>query len=326
MAYKMVVDVGKLCASLVGSAIEHRDRITAAMTEMWSSRLPEGQVLDLPTMLTCIAEDLREVHTRLTLDSRRVDADLSEARKGRLTRDGSLVETREALFAARKVLDAIFGAGGADAVFMKPNSQVEIDPAMVFEQATVVADNLTNPDFVLPELRVDVGVDLPAVAESIRGPARQLGEALEELSLVNPKSHASLEAKDRSFGMLSRKAMQGARLLEAIFAYAGHEGIASRTRRSKHRPQRTGDAPQATEGGPPADQAAEGPAAAATPPAATPPSAAAPQATAQTAAPQARTLAEPDIPPASRGQTASAEPPAAESATTEALPEKEGNP
>ncbi len=342
--YKMVVDVGKLCASLAGSAIEHRDRITAAMTEMWSDRLPEGQVLDLPTIQTCVAQDLRDIHTQLTTDSRQVNADLTEARKGRVSRDGSLVETREALFAARKMLDAIFGPGGADALFMQPNSQVEVDPAAVYEQATVVVHNLTDPDFVLPELRLDLGVDLTALAERIRVPAHQLGEALNELSLVNPKSHASLEAKDRSFGKLTKKALQGARLLEAFYAYAGHEGIASRTRRSSHRSRRDGEAARATtaaNGDPPEVQGPDGPAPNGRKPllkatSGSPPLAkSAPRPSprphhippAQEPAPRSAfptAGAKPDIPPeASASEAATAEPSASGAPATHALPEKE---
>lgn len=242
MPSKMVVDVGKLCGSLAGSAIQHRDQITVAMTEMWSDRLAEGQIPDIQTIQTCIAQDLRDIHQQLIRDSRQLNSDLTEARKGRIARDGSLVETREALFAVRKVLDAIYGPGGADALFEESGSRVAVDPATVYEQAVVVSRNLTDPDFVRPEVRLDVGVDVAALAQRVLVPSRKLGEALDELNLANPRTHASLEAKDRSYGKMTRKALQGAQLLEAIYTYAGHEGIASRTRRSSHRSRRAGQA------------------------------------------------------------------------------------
>ena len=273
MVYKMVMDIGKLCASVAGSAIRHSDLITAEMTEMWRDRLAEGEIPNLRQIQTFVAEDLREIHGQLTADSRQLDVDLTETRKGRLARDGALVASREQLFAARKVLDAIFGPGGADVVFMKPGSQVAMDPVAVHEQTVVVARNLTDPGFALPELRLDVGVDLALLAERIRVPGEALGAALDELNLANPKTHASFEAKDRSFGKLSKRAIQGARLLEAIYAYAGHEGIASRTRRSSHTSRRP-DTP-ATE---PVDGTPDGGApGGGTPPVAAPSSAPAPR-------------------------------------------------
>ncbi len=247
MSYKMVTDIGKLCGSLAGSAIQHRDLITADLTEMWRRWLEDGQIPDLYQIQTFVARDLREIHAQLAADAKQVQADLTETHKGRVLRDGALVTTRERLFAVRKVLDAVFGPGGADAVFMKPDSQVGVDPVTVFDQAMMVAGNLTDPEFDLPAVRLEIGVDLKALAESLREPAVQLGEALDELQLTNPRTHASLEAKGRSFGKLSRRAILGARLLEAIYAYSGHEGIAARTRPTSHRAKREAEAARAAE-------------------------------------------------------------------------------
>ncbi len=82
MSYKMVLDLGKLCGSLAGSAIENRDLILASLTELWSDRLAEGEIPNLLQIQTFIAEDL-------------IDADaLADASRHRADRAGAKAARR----------------------------------------------------------------------------------------------------------------------------------------------------------------------------------------------------------------------------------------
>ncbi len=235
MPYKMVIDIGKLCGSLAGAAAKHSDLITGSLAEHWRDKLPEGQ--EIPNILqvqTWVGEDLRQIHGELSTASRQLNKDLTEDRKGRGVRDSLLARSREELIAARRIFEVIYGAGGSDAFFEEPGTQVALDPATVHEQTVVVLGNLTDPDFVPPPLRVDIGVDLSKIAERLAGPSKELGEALAELNLTTHGTNASFESKEMAFTKLQRQALFGARLLEAVYAYAGHEGISTRTRKSKH--------------------------------------------------------------------------------------------
>ncbi len=242
MPYKMVTDIGKLCGRLAGAAVKHRARISNGLALMWRDRLEEGQEFpDVFQLQTFVGDDLHEIHDELSQAARKLGTELAEDRKGRDLRDGALVETRDELFAARSLFDAMYGPGGSDAMFEEQNSFVQVDPAAVYEQAVVVHGNLVDPEFERPPLRVDVGVDLEKVALRIERPMRELGQALDDLHLSTHGSNASLEAKEDALAKLRKRAGLGARLLEALYAYAGHEGIAARTRRSSHRGGGVGD-------------------------------------------------------------------------------------
>ena len=86
-------------------------------------------------------------------------------------------------------------------------------------------------------------------AQGLAPPLRQLETSLAALHQGTQGSNASLEAKERSMLDLEKLAGQSGRLLEALYAYAGHEGIANRTRPSSHvsrRAARSGTAPAST--------------------------------------------------------------------------------
>ena len=250
MPYKMVIDIGKLCGSLAGAALTHRELITGSLAEHWRAKLPEGQEIpDVLQLQTWVGEDLHQIHGELTLAARNLNTELTEGRKGRLIRDSSLVRTREELIAARRIFEVIYGAGGSEAFFGEPGPQVALDPATVYEQSQVVLGNLTDPEFVPPQLRVDIGVDLTKIAQRLAGPSQELGTALAELHHAIHGANALLESKELALGRLQRRALLGARLLEAVYAYAGHEGIASRTRPSKHVARDGRSEPTGGEGG-----------------------------------------------------------------------------
>jgi len=235
MAFKMIDNLEKLCGRLAGAASRHRVLITDALSEKWRSKLPEGQTIpDLFQLQTFLGEELHEIHQQVVANESRLKAELTGDRQTRKIRDRSAGDLRERLFAARKIFDAVFGPGGSDVVFQELNSQVRLDPVPLHRQGVLVHDNLLNPAFVLPPLRLDVGVDLTQIARGMEPSLGQLGGSLSDLHQSTQGSNASLEAKERSMLDLDKLAGLSARLLEALYAYSGHEGIASRTRQSSH--------------------------------------------------------------------------------------------
>ncbi|MCP3957933.1 MAG: hypothetical protein GY719_08785 [bacterium] len=236
MPYKMVIDIGKLCGSLAGAALRHRELISVDLADMLREMLEDGQVLpNVHQLQSFVATELNDIHQRLTESSREVNEELTEDRQDRVERDGYWKQTREQLLAGRQVLNVVFGPGGANAFFQEPGAEVAFEQAAVYEQAMVVSGKLLDEQFQPPPVRYDVGVDLPQIGLRIREPADLLGEALARLKVGVHGKNQALESKERLLAHLHKRALQGAHLLEAMYAFSGHEGIASRTRQSKHR-------------------------------------------------------------------------------------------
>ncbi len=75
MPYKMVIDIGKLCGSLAGAAVRHRELISADMADMLRDAMEDGQ--DFPNIhqiQTSVADDLHKIYTQLLASSREVCA------------------------------------------------------------------------------------------------------------------------------------------------------------------------------------------------------------------------------------------------------------
>ncbi|MCP3956930.1 MAG: hypothetical protein GY719_03670 [bacterium] len=236
MPYKMVIDIGKLCGSLAGAAVRHRELITADLADMLRAIMEDGQVLpDVHQLQSFVATELNQIHQKLLESSREVNEELTEDRWDRVERDQYWKQTREQLVAGRQVLNVVFGPGGANAFFQEPGAEVAFEQVAVYEQAMVVSGKLLDDQFQPPPVRYDVGVDLRQIGLGIREPAELLGQALDRLKVSLHGKNQALESKERLLAHLHKRALQGAHLLEAIYAFAGHEGIASRTRQSKHR-------------------------------------------------------------------------------------------
>ncbi len=236
MAYKMIDDLGKLCGRVAGAAIEHRALINNTLAERFKNRLPEGQTIpDLLQFQTWLADELHEAHAAVIDSESGLKADLTVDRQDRDLRARNASEVRQHLLAARGVFDAMYGAGGAEVMFNEPPGfRVRVDPVPLHRQGVTVRKNILDPDFRRPPLRFDVEVNLEQLVRGMEPALEGLGRTLATLNTGTQGSNASFEAKETRMEALDRHIGLGARLLEAFYAWAGHEGLARRVRLSSH--------------------------------------------------------------------------------------------
>ncbi len=250
MTYKMVDELEKLCGRVAGAAIEHRALITDALVRRFKHKLPEGQTIpDIYQLQTWLAEELYESHAEVVASEKGLKAELTEDRQDRELRTHYVSEVRQHLFSARRIFDAIYGAGGSNVMFQEPAGfQVRIDPVPLYRQGVTVHDNILDPDFRRPDLRIDVDVNLEKLARRMEPGLEGLNNTLAVLHTGTQASNALLERKETRMANLDQRTGLGARLLEALYAWAEHEGIARRVRLSSHntaagaRPAAGGDA------------------------------------------------------------------------------------
>ena len=243
MPYKMITNVGKLCGRLAGAAFEHRDLIVGSLVDRWHDRLPETE--DLSTVhliLTLVGEDLHNKHNELVAIEDDLSSELREDRQTRSQRDASLLEVRQLLIDSKRLLEVYYGPGSVETFWEEVDIEVPLDPEALFRVATRFRRNLLNPDFPRPPLKLGIPVDLEPFAHRFGEPLGVLGGSVRELHQSTQGSNASLAAKDRELGLEQKQAILAARLLEAITAYAGHEGVAKRIRLSRRRGNTSGDA------------------------------------------------------------------------------------
>ncbi len=236
MAYKMVDELEKLCGRVAGAAIEHRALITQALAERFKHKLEEGQTIpDIFQVQTWLAEELHETHAEVTASESDLKAELTLDRQDRELRAQLVSAVRQHLFSARSIFDALYGAGGAGVMFQEPPGfRVRIDPVPLYRQGMTVHDNILNPRFRRPPVRFDLDVDLEKLARGMEPGLEGLQRTLVVLRTGTQASNASLEAKETHMSVLERRTGLAARLLEALCAWAGHEGIARRVRLSSH--------------------------------------------------------------------------------------------
>ncbi len=267
MAYKMVDELEKLCGRVAGAAIEHRTLITQTLTQRFKDKLIEGQTVpDIFQLQTWLAEELYEIHAQVVATESDLKAELTVDRQDRTERGRFMSEVRQHLFSARSIFDALYGAGGSAVMFQEPPGfRVRIDPVPLYRQGVTVHDNILDADFRRPPLRFDLDVNLEKLARGMEPGLAGLGRALAVLRTGTQASNASLAAKESEMAMLDKRTGLAGRLLEALFSWAGHEGIARRVRLSSHRTAVVGSAPaaeapeaQAPEGEAPEGEAPEG--------------------------------------------------------------------
>ncbi|MCP3964433.1 MAG: hypothetical protein GY719_41930 [bacterium] len=241
MVYRMIDELEKKCGRLSGAALSHRDTITLTLAQRWAHKLPDGQTVpDVFQLQTFISEDLDELHQEVLRVEGELRSELTEDREKREVRDRARNAVREHLFGARKIFDAIYGPGGSDAMFEEPSSYVRTDPVPLYRQGTALHDNLLDPEFNRPPVRLDVGVDLTMLAQKMKPDLDVLGTAIRQLRKDTQDSNELFAAKDREMDRLDRRIGVSARLLESLYHYADHPGIAVRVRPSTHRSGRGG--------------------------------------------------------------------------------------
>ncbi len=236
MAYKMIDWLEKLCGRVAGAAMQHRALITNALAERFRHKLPPEQTVpDVFQLQTWLAEELDELHARVIASEKGLKAELTEDRQDREERGRYVSEVRQHLFTARSVFDAMYGAGGSDVFFQEQSSWVRVDPVPLHRQGITVHDNILNPDFRRPLLRYDLEVNLEGLARGMEPSLDGLRSKLSGLHTSTQGSNALLAAKETDMAELDRRIGAGARLLEALYVWAEHEGLASRVRLSSHR-------------------------------------------------------------------------------------------
>ncbi len=236
MAYKMIDELEKLFGRVAGAAMEHRERITQVLAERFRHKLPDGQTIpDVLQLQTWLAEELDEIHAELIASEKGLKAELAEDRRGREDRRHYVSEVRQQLFSARYIFDAIYGAGGAEVMFQESPLQVRVDPVPLHRQGVLVHDNVLDPGFNRPPLRLDVEVNLEKLALGMEPGLEGLRRTLAGLQTGTQASSASLAVKEERMARLERRLSLGVRWLEATYAWAEQPGIASRVRLSSHR-------------------------------------------------------------------------------------------
>ena len=267
MAYKMVDELEKLCGRVAGAAIEHRALITQTLTQRFKDKLIEGQTApDIFQLQTWLAEELYDIHAKVVATESALKAELTVDRQDRTERGRFVSEVRQHLFSARSIFDALYGAGGSAVMFQEPPGfRVRIDPVPLYRQGVTVHDNILDANFRRPPLRFDLDVDLVKLARGMEPGLTGLGRTLAVLRTGTQASNASFAAKESEMAVLDKRTGLAARLLEALFAWAGHEGIARRVRLSSHRTAAVGSTPaveapaaQTPEGETPEGEAPEG--------------------------------------------------------------------
>ncbi len=237
MAYKMVDYLEKLCGRVAGAAMEHRALITQTLAERFKHKLEEGQTIpDVFQLQTWLAEELHEIHGEVLASESGLKAELTMDRQDRELRARFVSEVRQNLFAARNVFDAMFGAGGSDVMFQEPPGfRVRIDPVPLYRQGITVHGNILDPGFRRPPVRFDLEVNLEKLAHGMEPGLDGLKRTLAVLHTGTQASNASLAKKETGMGTLDLRTGLAARLLEALYAWAEHAGIARRVRLSTHR-------------------------------------------------------------------------------------------
>ncbi|MCP5119571.1 MAG: hypothetical protein GY953_52905, partial [bacterium] len=148
MSYRMIDRLAKICGRVRGAALTHRGVICEDIADRYRDRmLPDQAYPSIFELFTWIGDDLEHYHNEVVEAETRLLHHLTDEVRQRLERDGSTSSIREHLFAARDIFDAIFGPGGNDIIFMRPNSYVFTDPVPLYRQAVRVHDNLLSPDF-----------------------------------------------------------------------------------------------------------------------------------------------------------------------------------
>lgn len=237
MPYKMITNVGKLCGRLAGAAFEHRDLIADSLLARWRDRLAESEdFAALRQILTLVGEDLHRQHDALVAVENNLSSELREDREFRILRDTSYIDSRELLIESKVILTLGYGPGGPETFWGEAVVEVPQDPAEVLRQCTRLRANLVDPSFPRPPERPDVMIDLVAFALRFDAPTAALRRAILGLDRGTQGSNRAISDKERELTREQKQAVLAGRLLEALTAYAGHEGVAQRIRLSRHRP------------------------------------------------------------------------------------------
>ncbi len=245
MPKKAVTRLRKSCGQLAGHSRQQAARIAQAATDKVRLLLPEGhEVVNLEQYQQCLGQQLEAIRARLTARDNLHVHELQVDRNLRSLRDDAAKELRERLIQLRITLDGIFGPGGSNRIFEDAPGIPE-DPDALLQLTGHVHSNLINPEFALPQLQqAGVIFDREAAASGLEGPYLRLEDALHGLEGTESDSKYSQSEKDLEVAEASRFVGKVARFYEALYALVGHDGLASRVRRSSHRRRSANEEPE----------------------------------------------------------------------------------
>ena len=236
MPFRTVTKAIKEAEKLAGHARQHAERVALSATEPYSDRLSEDRpFLTVHEHQVFLGETLAEARAELVaIDDRHVH-ELQIVANLREQRDRTVSSLRELLFQLKRTLDGYFGAGGSNR-FFEEAPIIPSDPVALHQLADRVFNNLTDPEFPVPEPQQEGVLVSPRVmASGFEDDLVRLGQLLGWLRDSESESKHTQSLKDAAVERLEKLNGQVGRYFEALYDIAGHERLSDRLRTSTRR-------------------------------------------------------------------------------------------
>ncbi len=242
MPYREVIRAEKLGGRVAGHARQHSRRVAKSATDPFRDRLPpDREFLDLYEYQVAVGEELDQMRRELIAIDDQHAREQEADRQVRDQRDDWVAGLRAALLKLKDTLEGSYGPGTSRMVFKEDPPRLPDDPVALHQVGHRVFDAMTDPQFELLPAQPGVAVNPRVLAEGFEPPLRGLGETLERLHDSESETRHTQSQKDVLLQRLATYSGKAARLFEALADLAGHEGLASRLRRSRHARRGDGD-------------------------------------------------------------------------------------
>lgn len=241
MASKAVVDRQRAARTVASAAYTYSADAAARVKEtLVRYAKPGEQVPDLQLLLRLVGRMIASENEALVRADAAHEVELADDNEPRQQRDEAAENLRRMLTDLRTAVETTYGTAGLPRLQLIDN--VPNDPALLASFARTVLTHLRDESVKLPPpRRRGLSLDREAFAEEIATELPALEKALSAVAREAREAEVTLRAKRLTMDANDRAFTRGAGLLSAVFALAGLDELADKTRPSPIHPGQTRD-------------------------------------------------------------------------------------
>lgn len=249
MASKAVVDRQRASRAVASAAYTYSaDAATRVKETLVRYAKPGEQVPDLQLLLRLVGRMIASENEALVRADAAHEVELADDNEPRQQRDDSAENLRRILTDLRTAVETTYGTAGLPRLHVIDN--VPNDPVAIASFARAVLTHLRDESVKLPPpRRRGLSLDREAFAEEVAAELPVLENALSAVAREAREAEVTLRAKRLTMDANDRAFTRGAGFLSAVFALAGLDELAEKTKPSPAYPGQTREGLTATTGG-----------------------------------------------------------------------------
>lgn len=225
---KMITDRQRKCEFVDWFVVNHRPALVKALAQLFQQDLEEGQPLpNVDLFLDGLVRRLRRALRELVEAEQTHLAEIADDGIHRDRRDEAARDLRDVVFNWRPVIRAVFGERKAEEAGFE--RRIADHPLALLRQTERLLARFRDPEFELDATRFDgVAVTRERIVEQLESPARQLRQAIDDVTSEQTKAHGTKVAKDQAMTHFDHVYRAFVNLFDPAFRLIGEDELAER--------------------------------------------------------------------------------------------------